>query len=377
MDERVLFVDDEQAVLDTFKRMLHKKLTFDTAGSGREALDLIAASEQPFAVVVADQQMPGMSGTALLAEIRERWPDTVRIMLTGMADLTIAMDAVNEGNIFRFLTKPCPPQVLYGAVQSAIEQYRLVTAEKELLGKTLRGSVKVLTELLSLTSPLASGKTTRIQHYVRKLTQLLNLEEEWKYDLAAMLSQIGCITLPLQIVDKVYSGEKLGEEEEALFQQHPNVAKKLIANIPRLQAVAYMIASQLKNYSEFPPGKTDMPFVMGSQLIRVANDFDTLIIKGMHPSEALHFMERQDGVYNPQILRALEKVPAERSTTRLRTVGVAQLNTHMAFDQNVTARNGLVLVRKGMEVTFTVIEMLRSFNDGIGVKEPIRVIEFE
>jgi response regulator RpfG family c-di-GMP phosphodiesterase len=87
----------------------------------------------------------------------------------------------------------------------------------------------------------------------------LNLEEEWKYDLAAMLSQIGCITLPLQIVDKVYSGEKLSEEENALFQQHPNVAKKLIANIPRLQSVAYMIASQLKNYSEFPPGKTTFP----------------------------------------------------------------------------------------------------------------------
>ena len=373
MNEYVLFVDDEQNILDSFRRTLRKKLAFDCVNSGQAALEAIA--EKEYAVIVADQMMPGMNGIQLLAEVKKRSPNTVRMMLTGQADISIAMNAVNEGHIFRFLTKPCPPAVLFNAVKAAIEQYGLITAEKELLGKTLRGSVKVLTEILSLVSPVASGKTTRIQRYVRELTSAMKLEDEWKYDLAAMLSQVGCITLPPEIVDKYYSGERLTEAECELFGQHPKVAKKMIANIPRLEAVAYMISGQLRKHSEFPDKTRTTPFVVGAQLLKVAIDFDSLIYQGLHQSEAIHFMERKADTYNPDILQALKTIHVEKTNTRLRMVKITELHTHMVFDQNVTAANGLVLVRKGKEVTFTVIELLKSFAEGIGVKQPIRVIE--
>ena len=191
-----------------------------------------------------------------------------------------------------------------------------------------------------------------------------------------MLSQLGCITLPLQIVDKYYSGDKLTQAENELFQQHPMVAKKLLANIPRLQSIAYMISGQLKDYKDFPEAKMSKSFVLGSQIIRAANDFDTLILRGMNQSEALHFMKRQEGNYNPEVLSTLQSTPIERNDIRVRNVEVDGLHTRMVFNQNVTAENGLVLVRKGKEVTFTVIEMLKSFNDGIGVKAPIRVMEY-
>ncbi len=338
---------------------------------------MMQKAETPYAVIVCDQQMPGLSGTFVLAEVHDRWPDTVRLMLTGQADLTTAVDAVNEGHIFRFLTKPCPNEVLVKAVNAALHQHRLIISERELLGKTLRGSVKVLTEVLNLTSPIASGKTSRIQRYVRHMVQTLGLDEEWKYDLAAMLSQLGCITLPLQIVDKYYSGDRLTETENELFQQHPMVAKKLLANIPRLQSIAYMISGQLKDYQDFPEAMMSKSFVLGGQILRAANDFDTLILRGMNQGEALHFMKRQEGAYNPEVLNALQSTPIERNDIRVRSVGVDGLHTHMVFDQNVTAENGLVLVRKGKEVTFTVIEMLKSFNEGIGVKAPIRVKEYK
>ena len=377
MADKVLFVDDEQGLLDSFRRILRKKVPIDTANSGKEALRMMEEADPPYAVIVCDQNMPGMSGTAVLAEVRERWPETVRLMLTGQADLTTAVEAVNEGQIFRFLTKPIPSENLLKSLEAAIHQYQLITAEKELLGQTLRGSVRVLTEMLSLTSPIASGKTSRIQRYVNHMVKTLKLEDDWKYDLAAMLSQLGCITLPLQIVDKVFSGEKLSPEEDELFQQHPVVAKKLIAHIPRLQHVAYMIASQLKDYQDFPEAKRSMAFVTGSQLIRAANDFDTLLLRGMKPYEAIAYMRKQEGAYNTEVLDALEAVPVERTNLRMRSVGVGELHTRMVFNQNVTARNGLVLVSKGKEVTFTVIEMLRSFKDGIGVNEPIRVMEYQ
>ncbi len=374
MNEYVLFVDDEQSILDSFRRTLHKKLAFDTVNSGQAALDAIAKKE--YAVIVADQMMPGMNGIQLLAEVKKRAPETVRMMLTGQADISTAMEAVNEGHIFRFLTKPSPPSAILTAVTAAIEQYRLITAEKELLGKTLRGSVKVLTEILSLVSPVASGKTTRIQRYVRELTSVMKLEEEWKYDLAAMLSQVGCITIPPEIVDKYYAGERLTEAESELFSQHPNVAKKMIANIPRLETVAYMISGQLRKHEDFPESKRSMSFVIGAELLRVAIDFDSLVYRGLHQSEAIHFMERQAGKYNPDIIEALRSIHVEKTNTHPRMVKINELHTHMVFDQNVTADNGLVLVRKGKEVTFTVIELLKSFAEGIGVKQPFRVIEF-
>ncbi len=374
MHEEVLFVDDEENILNSFKRSFRNKLAFDCANSGTEALEAI--KEKPYAVVVSDYMMPGMNGIELLAEISRRAPETVRVMLTGQADITTAVNAVNEGQIFRFLTKPSPPTEILKAVHAAIEQYRLITAEKELLGKTLRGSVKVLTEILSFVSPVASGKTSRIQRYVNELTAELNLEEDWKFDLAAMLSLVGCITLPPEIVDKYFANEKLTENEFALFKEHPKVAKKLIANIPRLESIAYMISGQLTDYAEFPDTKQKMPFVVGAQLLKIAIDFDSFINLGLHQSEAVQLMKKKEGVYNPQLLEALSKIQIEKSNSRVRMVEVRSLNTHMIFDQNVNASNGLVLVRKGKEVTFTVIELLKSFSEGIGVQQPIRVIEF-
>ena len=98
-----------------------------------------------------------MDGIQFLAQIREMSPDTVRIMLTGHADLENAIQAVNEGNIFRFLTKPCDNNILIQVLSQGLEQFRLVTAEKELLEKTLQGSINVLTELLPWSTPWFSG----------------------------------------------------------------------------------------------------------------------------------------------------------------------------------------------------------------------------
>ena len=88
--------------------------------------------------------MPGMDGIKLLARVKNLYPDTVRIMLTGNADQETAIEAVNCGQIFRFLTKPIPPEALTNSLDLAIREYRLITAEKELLSQTLKGSVNVL-----------------------------------------------------------------------------------------------------------------------------------------------------------------------------------------------------------------------------------------
>lgn len=140
--QKILFVDDDPNLLAGFQRNLRKLYMFDTATGGVEALERIK-TDGPYAVIVADMQMPGMNGVELLTKVREVAPDTVRLMLTGNADQKTAVDAVNQGQVLGFLTKPCEPDMLRVTLDSALKQYSLVVVERELLEGTLSGSVKI------------------------------------------------------------------------------------------------------------------------------------------------------------------------------------------------------------------------------------------
>jgi FixJ family two-component response regulator len=134
LEEKILFVDDEPAVLDGYQRLLRNQFHISAALAGEQALTLIQ-SAGPFAVVISDMRMPGMNGAQFLARVRERAPDTVRMLLTGHADLDVAIEAVNEGKIFQFLTKPCEREILVKAIRSGLEKYRVAAAEKEIVRK--------------------------------------------------------------------------------------------------------------------------------------------------------------------------------------------------------------------------------------------------
>jgi CheY-like chemotaxis protein len=139
--DKILFVDDEPSALEGFQRILHRKFNTTTASSGGEGLVRVE-KDGPFAVVISDMRMPGMNGADFLARVRQRAPLTVRMLLTGHADLHSAIEAVNKGNILHFLTKPCERDVLVAAINSGLDQYHAVMAEKELVknARALAGS---------------------------------------------------------------------------------------------------------------------------------------------------------------------------------------------------------------------------------------------
>lgn len=139
--EKILFVDDEEDILNSFKRQLRKKANISVATSGQEALDLID-SEGEFAVIVSDMRMPIMDGAEFLEKSKIKSPNSIRILLTGQTDLTSAISAVNKGQIFRFLSKPCPQEVMQDTLKNAIRQYRLINTEKDLLQNTVKGSIE-------------------------------------------------------------------------------------------------------------------------------------------------------------------------------------------------------------------------------------------
>jgi FixJ family two-component response regulator len=132
--DKVLFVDDEQGVLDGYQRLLRKEFNVSVSLGGEAGLAAIR-EDGPFAVVISDMRMPGMNGAEFLAQVREKAPESVRMLLTGYTDLSAAIDAVNEGNIFRFLTKPCEKEALVSAINIGLAEHDSITTEKELVRK--------------------------------------------------------------------------------------------------------------------------------------------------------------------------------------------------------------------------------------------------
>ena len=132
MKERILCVDDESSALDGYQRILHRQFEVSTAVSGEQALAIVER-RGPYAVVISDMRMPGMNGAEFLARVRKEAPETVRMLLTGYSDVQSAMDAVNKGHVFQFLTKPCEKDVLLAAINSGVTQYRAQVAERELV----------------------------------------------------------------------------------------------------------------------------------------------------------------------------------------------------------------------------------------------------
>ncbi|MEJ2578571.1 MAG: response regulator, partial [Kineosporiaceae bacterium] len=144
MTNRILLVDDEQRILDGLRRTLRGRFTVETANSGAEGLEILQKSlteTHQIAVIVSDMMMPGMNGASFLTKAREVAPDSVRLILSGQADLTSTIAAVNDADLYRFLTKPVEPDILISALLSALRQYELVISERELLQRTLTGAV--------------------------------------------------------------------------------------------------------------------------------------------------------------------------------------------------------------------------------------------
>jgi response regulator RpfG family c-di-GMP phosphodiesterase len=178
MNRRVLLVDDSPSFLDGLIQLLRARFTVHTAADGAEALALCETSG-PFAVVVSDQEMPGIRGVQLLARMRESWPDTARILLTGSAELDLAVEALEEGAIFRFMTKPPLPSRLVEAVEAGIRHFRARQEERLLIDQLsfARESMLELTLGLERRLERALGRVGALESFVAGLGQAASLDE--------------------------------------------------------------------------------------------------------------------------------------------------------------------------------------------------------
>ena len=372
---KVLCVDDEPAVLEGIRVTLRKRFRVTMATSGAQGLAAVR-HRGPFAVVLSDMSMPAMDGIGFLTRVKELAPSTVRMLLTGVTDLNAAIHVVNDGQIFRFLTKPCPPKHLLNAFKAAVEQHRLLISERVLLEETLRGCIKTLTNLLSISNPAAFGRGTRIKRYARSLAQSLGAENVWEIEMAAMLSQIGCVTLPPQTAEKLYFGQPLNEGEQAMVARLPAVADELLREVPRLEDVREILALQDRHFDgrgTHPDNLAGEDIPLGARLLKIAIDLDELEAQGVSEDRRLTTMRSREGCYDPKALEALSDL-AERDVVETRTeeLDLSELRPGMILEEDVVTTQKTLLIARGNDVTAELLVHLNNFPEK-SIKQPIRV----
>jgi CheY-like chemotaxis protein len=364
----VLCVDDEPQVLESLKLNLRRLYTVSTAAGGAEALALLDEARD-VAVIVSDMRMPSMNGAAFLAQARHKAPDAVRLLLTGQSDIESAISAVNDGQVFRFLSKPCAPTVLLDAVASAVTQHRLITSERVLLQQTLLGSIQALTEMLAMVNPIAFGRSVRIRKLAGELADRVGMRERWQLEVAAMLSQIGHATLPPDVAEKAYYGAPLSADEERLVQGLPALVEKMLAHIPRLEVVLAI----LRLYPVGHGGAADTRALgtadalvarQGASVLRLAIDHDILesADNGTPFDAVLRTLRGRVGTYAPALLDALEAVRGAGAETGVQHLTMRELRVGMVFAEDVKTPNGVLLVARGYQITARVLDRIQDFS---------------
>jgi len=369
---RVLCVDDESRVVEGLVLHLRRDYQVFTASSGAEALKTLKQMGGA-AVVVSDMRMPGMDGATLLHHVLQFFPDATRILLTGEPGRDAAVSAVNKAQIFRFLTKPCPPDVLKAAVEAGVIQHRLVNAERSILKETLNGCIKVLMDVLAITNPVAFGRANRVKRLAMEFAARLECKEFWQLEAAAMLSQIGYLSLPAELVEKLYYGETLTAEEKTLASGVPDVVSSLLENVPRLEPVIQILVA-LHWTDEQIARLGDGTIGLGTRILGLVLEYDTLVTQGHAVDIAIQTLRARASRFGESLIdQFATHVGARSSIKELREMPLRVVQPGMTIMQDIRTHMGTLLVARGFEVTSLFLERARNFGPDL-LNESVRVL---
>jgi CheY-like chemotaxis protein len=373
---KILFVDDEPAALAGLKLTQGKQYDVRTAGSGAEGLALLE-HEPDIAIVVSDMQMPEMDGATFLATVKDKAPDAVRMLLTGHADMEAAARAVNEGRIFRFLTKPCAPQDMRLALAAALDMHGLMTAERVLLQKTLVGSVKAVVNVLGLTNPEALGRAMRIKDKTRLAAQKMSAKDRWGVEFAALFSQIAAASLPEATVRKLYRGEPLSVPESTQLSAAIESIKTILADIPRLEPVTSILGELIELARQPQKGEQiERRAEHPARLLHAVIDLEALESSGQSLRQAVAHMRQRERVYGAATLDALSEmidVAPERDVSAVRP---ADLKAGMVLAEDLRTTDGLLLLPRGFELTrSSCVHIVDRFAHGLPERVKVHVAQ--
>ncbi|RMF42298.1 MAG: response regulator [Planctomycetota bacterium] len=370
MNDKVMFVDDEERLLGAIERRFRGELNLTTALGGPDALQKMK-THGPFAVIVTDMRMPGMDGLQFIGEARKIAGNTVFVMLTGNQDLTTAVEAVNRGQVFRFLTKPCPADHLLEAIRAGIKQYDLMVGRQELLHQTFAGSVKLLCEVLELAQPEQLGRTQEVQRILEAVVARLDLTRHWEFKVAARLANVGCVVVAGSFAD----GDELVQEQAA-------AAARLVAHIPRLESVAEIIRQYPISTGEFPrvDGDKEALVQCGATLLRVANEMHACHLLQMSPSAALARIRNRMPDLPEDVAQTVKEILAsmldDAEKARVIEVSVHDLAEGMILAEHLVRSDGIRILSRGTALSRMFIDRITRLAAQGKLKNSARIVEY-
>ncbi len=277
----VLLVDDEELVLNALCRVLEAEdRELLTAGDGSQALELL--EQRPVALVISDQRMPNMTGLELFREIKQRWPETIRVLLTGYAEMNLVIEAINQGEVYRFLTKPWDTRELMRMVDEILADWRRRQREKledysARLQKAGLETVMALAEAVELKDHYTKGHCARVRDYSLQLAKALDLDENFRRDLiyASLLHDCGKIGISESILN---IPGPLTPEQYREIQRHPALGFQMTCMIEYLRTASIIIRQHHERWDGkgYPDGLKGEEITLGARIVAVADSFDAM-----------------------------------------------------------------------------------------------------
>ncbi len=397
---KILAIDDDPDDLELLRQYIQEIPGWHTEFRGflDSTQGLQALQDYPADVVLIDYFLGEKTGVEVFKRMQEIGCQQPVILLTGNSDTQTAVEAMKAGVADYFPKARLAPPVLQRAIGNALEKYRLrqaiseqqqkaeaadrevlrrLRSEKELLEQTLIGSIEAMTQVLSLMNPEAFGRSARIKRYVTAMAKRIALPIIWKLEIASLLSQLGWVALPPNLLHKVSQGKRLNPHEASLYRRYPQIGADMIRKIPRMGEVAEIIAHQEDTLDGFGMvgGEGDPESIpIGSRLLKVAIDLDALESTGRTKKRALEELKARTGRYDPSVLEALSAVSATALRYRHVEVSPSKLAPPMILADEIRTKSGAMLVPQGQSVTSAMLARLNNLMTFQPIQEPLKVL---
>lgn len=408
----ILFIDDNMELIQELAAHFFSKYNVVTAQNGEEGLKILK-HQGPFAAVICNIKMPGMDGISFLYNVRKLAPNTRRIVMSSVAEHETLIRAINKARVYHFIQKPCPPAMLEMIIDKAVNRYGFISAQKDMIAKTLMSVTQAYRDILAMTNPIAYSRSSHVASIVEQLSKILNLRNAWIYQHAGLLSQVGCVKIPPETMEKVFTNQQLSSIDQKLLTEYPRWSYELINKLPKMDLIAEMILKQQDDFNGPPmpeapklseeekmaikegtmeaPEPYDYyavenltylgditlrpPVEIGAELLRVAADFETFISSGHDIEGAIDALKlrNKDNSYNPLIINALYHVNLPEVTKKIIEIPINQLSKQMTFEHDVLSKCGALLARKGKSYNNTYQELFEKYFEQNNIPETIYV----
>lgn len=420
----LLFVDDEPSILSSLRRLFRPLgYTIHVAESGARGLELL--SEHPIDLVISDMRMPHMDGAQFLETVRNRWPEVVRLLLTGYADVSSTVAAINRGEIYRYIAKPWDDNDIVLVVHKALEYKRLQTENTRLLAltqaqnaelesvnasleakvqartaelrraldllqtsnanlkKSFLTTIKLLSGLLDVRSRLLGGHARRVAEHARGLAQRLGEDEASVQSIffASLLHDLGKIGWSEDLIDKPWN--RLTPDERNIVVKHPVFAQNLLMAIEPLRDATVIIRHHHERFDGmgYPDQLGGIAIPLGARILAVVNDYDSLLLgtltaRPLSTGEARTFLQDNRGSrYDPTIVDVFDSILSERGQVEVeeRQLKIMHLHPGLTLSRDVMHPEGYLLLLAGHVLDEHLIGQLAKIEAASGRPIPVFV----